>query len=154
MIAPASQKVRRIIRVMPRLSRRPPIIYSRPMEVRGRSRWLAALRTLLVAVCVCLLGAASRSDQSGLAADLTLQDAGSAHAEAIGLPLPGPAVVEESGEDPRSAEEDDALAHGPRTGLPILAPCAAGVHMIRGPPAALGGATWQPRSSRGPPAQV
>lgn len=75
------------------------------MEVRGRSRWLAALRTLLVAVCVCLLGAASRSDQSGLAANLTLQEAGSAHAEAIGLPLPGPAVVEDPGEDPRSAKE-------------------------------------------------
>lgn len=111
---------------------------------------------LLVAVCVCLLGAASRGERTALAelaASTTELAAGPAHAEAVSLPGPGPAVVEESSEDPRSAEEDDELAHGPRPGLPVLAPGTAGVHMIRGPPPAVGRVTWQPRSSRGPPAQ-
>ncbi|MBK7825917.1 hypothetical protein [Nannocystis sp.] len=124
---------------------------------RGCRRWFAALRMLLVAACVCLLGAASRGERSGLpelAASIAELAARPAHAEAVGLPVPGPAVVEESSEDPRSAEEDDELAHGPRPGLAILAPGIAGVHRIRGPPAALGSVTWQPRSSRGPPAQI
>lgn len=114
---------------------------------RVTRRWFAALRLLLVAVSVCLLGATSFAERH----DPRLAvDAPQAHAESVDVPAPGPAVVEESDEDPRSAEDDD-LAHAPRPGLAFLASATARVITIRGPPAPPNHLQWQPRSSRGPP---
>lgn len=117
---------------------------------RVSRRCLAALRLLLVAVSVCLLGAAPFAER-----DSTRREARDpqAHAEAVGLPAPGPAVVEESDEDPRSAE-DDELGHDPRPGLALIASVRAHVTSIRGPPTPRGDPVWQPRSSRGPPAPI
>ncbi len=117
---------------------------------RVTRRWFAALRLLLVAVSVCLFGATSFAERH----DPRLA-AGSpqAHAESIDIPAPGPALFEESDAEPRGAEDDD-LAHAPRPGLTFIASTTARVITIRGPPPPQSHPQWQPRSSRGPPAQI
>ena len=116
------------------------------------SRLLAALRVVLVAVSVCLLGAASRTEHRTDPSTSVLE-AGSAHADSSGAPDPSPAVAEERDEDPRGGAEDDA-ADGPHGGVAWLPAPVSGIHMIRGPPPGPRGVTWRPRSSRGPPVQV
>lgn len=117
---------------------------------RVSRRWLAALRLLLVAVSVCLLGAASFAERDSTGLETRSPQA---HAEAVGVPAPGPAVVEESDEDPRSAE-DDELSHGPRPGVALIASAHTRVPRVRGPPTPHSDPLWQPRSSRGPPAPI
>jgi hypothetical protein len=116
------------------------------------SRLLAALRVVLVAVSVCLLGAASRTEHCPDPSQSELH-AGHAQADDFDFPEPSPVVAEERDEDPRGGTEDDA-ADGPHSGLTWLPAPATGIHMIRGPPAGPRGVTWRPRSSRGPPVQV
>ncbi|HEY0132600.1 MAG TPA: hypothetical protein VGB85_00935 [Nannocystis sp.] len=116
------------------------------------SHLLATLRVVLVAVSVCLLGAASRTEHCIDRSTSELQT-GHAQADDFDFPEPSPVVAQERDEDPRGGTEDDA-AHGSHGGLAWLTALATGIHMIRGPPPAPRGVTWRPRSSRGPPAQV
>lgn len=113
-------------------------------------RWLALVRALLVALGLSLMGAEPVAE----VITMTEADSAEAHAHGVDLPDPGPLVTAERDEEPRGPSEDDDLAHGPRTHLVVLGPCARRVQMSRGPPAPHRARTWRPRSSRGPPVQV
>lgn len=112
-------------------------------------RLLAAVRVLLVALSVALMGAAPSTERARATAELGPQPA---HADGVADPDPSPAVAGPRDEDPRG--EDDEPGHGPRRDSPVLAAVAGQVDRIRGPPPGLTRATWRPRSSRGPPEPV
>ncbi len=114
------------------------------------SRLFAALRVVLVAMSLCLLGVASRAEARP---ESTTTDCQPDHADGFDYPAPSPVVAEERDEDPRGGAEDD-LAHGTRAAVAWSPVAASTCHPIRGPPADLRDVTWRPRSSRGPPAQV
>ena len=114
------------------------------------SRLFAALRVVLVAMSLCLLGVAQRAEARSDPATTSCQPA---HIDGFDDPAPSPAVTEERDEDPRGGGEDD-LAHGTRAPIAFLPVAGPGAHLIRGPPPGPRGVTWRPRSSRGPPAQV
>ncbi len=118
------------------------------------SRLFAALRVALVAMTVCLLGAATRVEHGG-PETITTSDAGaSAHADNIDPPDPCPVVAEQRDEDPRGGVGDDGVAHGPHTSLLWHTATGPRIHPIRGPPRAVVDAPWRPRSARAPPQQV
>ena len=116
-------------------------------------RLFAALRVVLVAMAVCLLGSPTLVGPAASEVHDRF-DAAAAHTWSIDAPAPEPTVAELRDEDPRGGEEDDDLAHGPRAALTPPSLMARLLRTIRGPPSAPRGVSWRPRSSRGPPAQV
>lgn len=115
------------------------------------ARLLAALRVVLVAVSLCLLGVASRAEVRPTPVSAT--DSQQAHADNVDYPAPSPAIAEERDEEPREGAEND-VAHSARAAVTFVPVAGTGSHLIRGPPAGPRGVPWRPRSSRGPPAQV
>lgn len=116
----------------------------------GRLRgMLAALRVLLVAISLCLLGVTPvhASPTGALAADPR-----PAHVDRTTAPDQAPAITEERDEDDRSAPED-AATHGPRPGVVVFTATPQRVVMARGPPVDPRPSAGRPRSSRGPPAR-
>lgn len=111
---------------------------------------VALVRVLLVALCLCLLGAARPDTVPDVAgASIGPQPA---HADSVDLPDPGAALTEERDEDPRDSEAGDARPPmRPGFGPPSTPPRRA--IMARGPPSDPR-VEGRPRSSRGPPAQV